>query len=186
MVIAADGGAVHLHAISVCPDLIIGDMDSIDNASDRYFASRHITRMTHPKKKDQTDTELCLDYAIEQGASEIVMTGVTGNRLDHTLANIFLLRRLLDLGIKGRILDAHNEICLATSDIRIPGKPGDLLSIIPVTEQVTGLTLEGLAYPLTDKTLALGAALGVSNVFTCETAVIRLTSGMILITKSRD
>ena len=65
-------------------------------------------------------------------------------------------------------------------------EPGDLLSVIPVSDKITGLTLEGLEYPLTDKTLYMGTALGVSNVFKDALATIRLTSGMVLVTKSRE
>ncbi len=186
MIVAADGGAVHLKGISIDPDIIIGDLDSIDRASKDFFASRHIPVRTYPKKKDMTDTELCLDYALGQGAKEIVLMGMTGCRLDHTLANILMLRCLLEKGVTGRILDANNEIYLIDSDTTFDGSPGDLLSVIPVTQRVTGLTLEGLAYPLTDKTLDMGTALGVSNVFTGNTATVRLTSGMVVVTKSKD
>ncbi|MCG8619275.1 MAG: thiamine diphosphokinase [Desulfobacterales bacterium] len=186
MIIAADGGAIHLRKVSVNPDLIIGDLDSIDEASKDFFAARDIPVQTYPQKKDMTDTELCLEYAVSQGADEVVLMGVTGRRLDHTVANVLMLRRLLGLGVKGKILDTNNEIFLVDSNTTVKGSPGELLSVIPVTDRVTGLTLEGLAYPLTEKTLDMGTALGVSNVFTGDTATIKLRSGMVLVTKSRD
>lgn len=186
LVIAADGGAVHLQHLGICPDIIIGDLDSISEDALASFKSKQIPMTAHPARKDQTDTELCIDYALAQGCREILFLGVTGNRLDHTLANIFLLRRLADQGIAARITDAHNDIYLVLSDLALEGAPGDLLSVIPVSDTVTGLTLTGLEYPLTDKTLYMGTALGVSNCFTGYEATVRIDSGAVIVTKSRD
>lgn len=186
MVIAADGGAGHLHQMNIIPDIIIGDLDSLSSATLDFYRSKQVPMMTHPARKNQTDTELCIDYALGQGCSQIILLGVTGHRLDHTLANVFLLRRLADNGISARIIDAHNEIYLVLSHLIVRGTPGDLLSVIPVSETVTGLTLTGLEYPLTDKTLNMGTALGVSNCFTGTEAEIHIDSGAVLVTKSRE
>lgn len=186
MIIAADGGASHLYGSNICPDVIIGDLDSIDAEAKAFFESKNVPVHTYPAQKDQTDTELCIDYAANQGSVEIILTGVTGTRLDHTLANVFLLRRLLDMGIKGSIVDAHNEIFITASGLTVNGAPGEILSVVPVSGRVTGLTLEGLAYPLTNKTISMGDTLGISNVFTGSTAQIRLDSGIVLIIKSAD
>ncbi|MCG8637290.1 MAG: thiamine diphosphokinase [Desulfobacterales bacterium] len=186
LILAADGGAVHLHELNICPHGIIGDLDSISVEAEDFFSLKNIPVHRYPARKDSTDTELCITHAIDRGSREIILTGVTGHRLDHTLANVFLLRTLLDRGVKGRIMDAHNEIHLTGSEIIIRGTPGELLSIIPVSDKVTGLTLEGLEYPLTDKTLVQGSTLGVSNCFAGPTARITIKSGLILVIKSTD
>ncbi len=186
LILAADGGAVHLHELNICPHAIIGDLDSISSEAKVFFTSKKVPIHTFPTRKDQTDTELCIHYAVGQGSTEIILLGVTGQRLDHTLANIFLLRTILALGIKGRIMDSHNEIYLVDSEITIQGSPGELLSVIPVSEKVTGLTLEGLEYPLTNKTLVQGTTLGISNCFAESTALIKIDTGLILVTKSMD
>ena len=186
MIIAADGGAGHLHRMNIIPDIIIGDLDSVSSDTLDFYKSKQVSLMPHPARKNQTDTELCIDYALERGCSEITFIGVTGHRLDHTLANVLLLRRLADHGIAARIIDAHNEIYLVLSDLIVRGAPGDLLSVIPVSETVTGLTLTGLEYPLTDKTLNMGTALGISNCFTGTQAAIHIDSGVVLVIKSRE
>ncbi|MEH0022708.1 MAG: thiamine diphosphokinase [Desulfobacter sp.] len=186
MIIAADGGASHLYASGICPDVIIGDLDSIEADARAFFESKAVPVHTYPAQKDQTDTELCIDYAVNQGSAEIILTGVTGTRLDHTLANVFLLRRLLKMDIKGSIVDAHNEIFITACRLTVSGAPGEILSVVPVSGRVTGLTLEGLEYPLTNKTISMGDTLGISNVFTGSTAQIRLDSGIVLIIKSAD
>ncbi|WDP89423.1 MAG: thiamine diphosphokinase [Desulfobacter sp.] len=186
LIIAADGGASHLHRMKITPDIIIGDLDSISSDTLDFFSSARVPINTYPSKKDQTDTELCIEYAATKGCTQIVFLGVTGHRLDHTIANVLLLRRTADLGIDARIMDAHNEIYLVVSDLTLKGVPGDLLSVIPVSERVTGLTLEGLEYPLKNKTLEMGTALGVSNCFTGTRAHISIASGVLLVTKSRE
>ncbi len=186
LVIAADGGAAHLHRLNIIPDMIIGDLDSISSTTLDFYKSKQVPMITHPARKDQTDTELCIDHALDKGCKELVFLGVTGHRLDHTLANVFLLRRLADINVKARIIDNHNEIYLVLSNLVVHGAPGDLLSVIPVSEKVTGLTLQGLEYPLTDKTLTMGTALGISNCFTGTQASIHIDSGVILVIKSRE
>ena len=66
------------------------------------------------------------------------------------------------------------------------GRPGVLLSVIPVSDHVKGLTLEGLEYPLTDQTLCMGSTMGISNVFTQDEAKISLKSGAVLVIKPKE
>lgn len=186
LILAADGGAVHLHRMNLLPDMIIGDMDSIPPDTLNYFTRQKVAVDTYPSRKDQTDTELCIECAAARGCKQIVFVGVTGHRLDHTLANVLLLRRTADLGMAAKIMDEHNEIHLVVSRLTLEGAPGDLVSVIPVSEQVTGLTLHGLEYPLTNKTLKMGTALGVSNRFSGTRAEICIDSGVILVTKSKE
>lgn len=160
LIIAADGGAGHLHRIGCCPRVVIGDLDSITDEARRFFQQKKVPFISHPPEKDQTDMELCLDYALEQGASDITFLGATGHRLDHTLGNIFILKRLDEMGLPGRIIDDHNEICLATRSLELSGERDEILSLIPVSEKVTGITLEGFVYPLKNETLGLGSARG--------------------------
>jgi thiamine pyrophosphokinase len=186
LIIAADGGANHLKKMNIKPHVIIGDMDSIPKDTRQFFESNHTPIITHPCQKDNTDTDLCIDFALEKGATHITFIGVTGQRLDHTLANIFLLKRLADLGIGARIMDEKNEIYLITNYLELNGKQGEHLSVIPISTQVTGLTLKGLEYPLENASISMGSSLGISNCFKNTIAVISVTTGALLVTKSRD
>ncbi|MBF0210757.1 MAG: thiamine diphosphokinase [Desulfamplus sp.] len=192
VVVCADGGAKHLKRFNIIPDVIIGDMDSIEESQLNQFKDR-AKLIKYPPKKDATDTELAIFWAIDQGAKDITLIGVTGTRMDHTLSNIFLLRAITKKGVSCKIVDDYNEIYLLsdethTKKMNIGGKKGDLLSIIPITKEVTGLTLTGLEYPLNGATLKLGTSRGVSNIFTAqeEPASISLEHGIALIIKSCD
>jgi thiamine pyrophosphokinase len=186
LIIAADGGAAHLKQIDIPPHIIIGDMDSIDQDTRNFFKKNQIPMITHPARKDKTDTELCIDFAVKKGASRITMLGVTGTRLDHTLANIFLMEQLADRKIDSRIIDANNEIYLVKDSLKLTGKKGELLSLIPISSRVEGLTLKGLEYPLKNACLPMGSSLGISNYFKETRVSISLKAGVLLVTKSRD
>jgi len=183
LVIAADGGAVHLHRMNIVPRIIIGDLDSIPENILSFFKEKQVNILKHPTRKDQTDLELCMEYAIDQGSDELLIMGATSTRLDHTLANILLLRQLADQGIPVTIIDAYNDIHIIFNRLTLKGRPGDLISVLPISDCVKGVTLTGLEYPLTDQTLCMGTTVGISNVFAQEEATISLTSGALLVIK---
>ncbi|MCP3941300.1 MAG: thiamine diphosphokinase [Desulfobacteraceae bacterium] len=186
LIIAADGGAGHLKQMNIHPHAIIGDMDSIHPETRQFFEKNFTPIVTHPSRKNNTDTDLCIDFALKKGATTITLLGVTGQRLDHTLANIFLLRKLAALGIKSRILDANNEIYLITDHLKLKGEKGELLSVIPISDKVTGLTITGLEFPLENASISMGSSLGISNYFKKDHATISIATGILLITKSKD
>src|SRR5512145_700860 len=87
IILAADGGMRHAAALGVRPAAIIGDLDSA--APDwKARAEAGTDIVLYPKDKDETDLELALAYAIEQGHQEIVIVGALGGRLDQTLGNL--------------------------------------------------------------------------------------------------
>ena len=89
LVIAVDSGLERVRVLGLKPDLIIGDMDSVE--PELLQLHPNTTQLRHPADKNETDTELAIHYALDAGASEIVLLGAVGDRLDHTLANVLLL-----------------------------------------------------------------------------------------------
>ena len=190
-IICADGGAEHLFKINITPNIIIGDLDSISKKCITYYKNKKVKFITFPKNKDKSDTQLAAEYAVTLKPLQIIFTGVTGTRLDHTLSNIFLLKKILDLNIPAKIVDENNEVFLLSKKMIIKGKTGDNLSIIPLSEVVQGITLKGLEYPLTNARIEMGSSHGISNKFTKNlilenTAEITIKSGLLLIIKSKD
>lgn len=186
LVISADGGASHLRILNILPHVLIGDFDSIHPDDRCFFKKKQVKIIPFPSRKDQTDSELCVSWALENNATDITLLGVTGTRLDHTLANIFLLKKLARQHIPARIINKNNEIHIVTDYMELKGQPGDLLSVLPITEKVTGITLKGLEYPLMNATMEMGSSLGISNCFTREVASVSIETGMLIITKSKD
>ena len=186
MIISSDGGARHLRMLNISPHVMIGDFDSINQDDLSFFKKKEIKVLNFPLKKNHTDTELCVSYALEKKASDITFLGVTGSRLDHTLANIFLLKKLAKLNIQARIIDKHNEIYIVTNFIELKGTPKELLSIIPVTQKVTGVTLTGFEYPLENASMQMGDTLGISNIFKESVVSISIKKGALIVTRSKD
>lgn len=186
MIICADGGAEYALKCGLLPDALIGDLDSVDDCILDSIKNYNTRIVKYPKEKDYTDTQLAVDYAIEQGADEIVLLGSLGDRQDHSLANILLLVKLIKCGIKSCIINEKNEIYVTDSSITLKGNKGDLVSLIPVGCDTRGISTEGLQYRLSGATIPLGDPLGISNVFTGEEMKVTLESGLLLIIKSRD
>ena len=185
LIICADGGAKHLRKMGILPHVIIGDLDSISLQDKSFFENNNIKIIKHPVDKDSTDTELAVDYAIEQKAHGVTLIGATGSRLDHTLANIFLLKKITEKKIKCRIIDDNNEIFLVTDKITLK-KTNSFLSLIPLTEKTKGVTTTGLMYELNNAEIKFGTSLGISNQIINEKASISLKKGILCVIKSKD
>ena len=166
-VICADGGYYHAQKCGIVPDLIIGDFDS------SQIPDNDIQKCIYPKRKDFTDSEISVMYACDNGYDEIVMFGMTGTRLDHTLNNMLLLFRCKN----SCIIDDNNEIYPLTDKFHISGKKGKTLSIIPIGGDLCGLITKGLDYPLDNETIHLGESRGNSNVITEDSCEITVNSG---------
>lgn len=179
-VICADGGYKHAVALNVKPAVVIGDMDSIgENEYDGEVINL-------PIRKDFTDSEVCVKYILLKDFDEILMLAFTGTRADHTLTNMLLLKQIAEAGKNAKIVDEHNEIIFASAENTIYGQKGDIVSIIPVGGNLSGITTKGLDYPLENETLVFGESRGVSNVMTTGKCSVTIASGMGLIIKSRD
>ena len=186
LIISADGGARHLRILNILPHVMIGDFDSIHPDDKQFFKEKQVKMLTFPSRKNHTDSELCISWALENNATDITLLGVTGTRLDHTLANIFLLKKLARQNIPARIINKNNEIHIVTNFLELKGRPKDFLSIIPITEKVTGITLRGLEYPLVNATLEMGSCLGISNSFKEAVASVSIEKGILIVTKSTN
>lgn len=187
--IGADRGALFLVEHGFDPDVALGDFDSVDEAelASIQAASRQLIPCD-PVWKDLTDTELALVHAIEQGAEELVLCGVLGTRLDHSLANVQLLRQALESGIRCRIVDEHNELQLIAGGMTLTIERGPYthVSLLPLTPEAIGITLSGFLYPLHDATLMLGQSLGISNVLISARGTIALRAGLLLVVRCSD
>ena len=187
LLIAADGGASHLKAMGILPGVLIGDLDSIhsDDLNELRTAGAEIIQ--HPSGKDQTDLELALELAVDRGAEEILVFGALGARWDMSIANILLLTLPEFSGVKLKFIEGNQEITLLRGgeEFTLNGKKGDTLSLTALNQEVKGITLSGLEYPLKDGILRLGSTRGISNVLVENTATVYLKKGLLLCVHTR-
>lgn len=183
LIICADGGTHHALALGLQPHLIVGDLDSLPAGLLAEMKAQGVRLQTYPARKDQTDLELAMRAAVAEGADEILLVAALGGRLDQALANILLLARpewasltlrLADGRQQGTILHRHHTLT-------IHGAPGDTLSLVPLTGQVTGITLDGVEWPLQEAAVSLGSTLTISNVLTAPPATVRIAEGIVLV-----
>lgn len=182
--VCADGGARHVMALGVMPQTVIGDMDSLSPEILGNLREGGCRILKFPVRKDETDTELALRYALEQKPTEIEIHGALGGRIDHTLANISLLVMAAREGIKTRIVDASTELFVISEESEITGKPEEIVSLFPLTTEVKGITLTGFEYPLHQATMVIGKPYGISNRLLTDRGTVSMTSGYLLVVKS--
>lgn len=169
-IICADGGLRHAHAMGVVPDVAIGDFDSSER-------DESVKTYVYPTRKDFTDGELAVNYAVDNGYDEIIMLAMTGTRLDHTITDITLLSK----SEGACLIDDHNEVRMVRSSLTLKGYKGKTLSIIPIFGDLENITTTGLEYPLCNETLYFGESRGNSNVVIFDELTITAGGGMGLI-----
>jgi len=184
VIICADGAARYLRVLDILPAFIIGDMDSIDTDTLEYFYRKGSTILRHPGEKDETDTELALEYAIKLRPRDIYIFGALGGRIDHTLANISLLIMGDKAGVRTIIIDETCELFIVSRSIIIEGQTGQTVSLLPLSSEVTGITLEGFEYPLSDAVMECGKPYGISNKMMSEKGMISIQSGYLLVIRN--
>jgi thiamine pyrophosphokinase len=193
LVVAADGGARLAERLvrSIgdgrrAIDLIVGDGDSLGEDQLARFEAAGIAVERSPVAKDESDTELAVLAALARGATEVVIVGAIGGRLDHTIANLSLLAAPALAGRSCVILDERTRVTLLSGPAEqdFAGRPADIVSLLPLGDGVTGVTTTGLAYPLRDEPLPFGPARGLSNVRTAEVARVTVGTGRLLVAET--
>jgi thiamine pyrophosphokinase len=192
VVIAADGGARHAHLLGLDIDLWVGDGDSIGAEALAALEAAGVPLQRSPQDKDESDTELAIRAAIARDHDGVLILGALGGRVDHALANIGLLAMPELVGRSAAILDADSRVVLirapgpdgAPVERRLPGRPGDLVSLLPLAPDVEGVTTRGLAYALADEPLPVGRSRGLSNVRASADAAVVVRRGLLLVIES--
>ncbi len=180
--IAVDGGGNHTRQLGILPSLVIGDLDSITPANLNAYEEQGIEVLRFRPDKDETDLELALIEAVERGATWIRVLAAVGDRLDQTIANIYLLALPQLSGLDVRIVDGWQTMWLwSPGEHYIFGNAGDTVSLIPFDGNVTDIHTEGLTYPLKGETLYIGPARGISNVLEQVSATVRFATGKLLV-----
>lgn len=181
-VICADSGLRHAERLNITPDLVIGDFDSLGKIPDGIESV-----ITLPCEKDVTDTYAAAEKAVESGATEVLIFGAVGTRLDHTFGNIATLEYLRENNVFAHIIDSHNEIMLIKNEkVTVNKDKGTFLSLIPLDYELSGVTLSGVKYPLENARVFRSKTLTISNEITADLAEISVKNGSALVIVSRD
>jgi thiamine pyrophosphokinase len=179
-VIAADGGLENATALGLDVTTAIGDFDSVAPDALARAASAGAQVVRHPEAKDATDLELALDAALDLRPERVLVLSGGGGRLDHLLATLLLLAspRYESVQLDAEVGTA--SVHVIRGERALHGKPGQLVSLLPLHGSAEGVSTQGLEYPLSGERLDPGSSRGVSNVFVAETAVVHVERGVLV------
>ncbi len=173
-IIAADSGYDHLIKIGVAPDILIGDLDSIDGAPS------DIETIKYPKKKDITDFSASLKYCLQKGFNDVDVYAAWGNRAGHSVAAVFTMLQYSNKGMNIRIITENSIMFIVNRNCVIPRNEG-YVSIFPLGDTATGVCLKGFEYPLNEYDFESCSPLGVSNRIIDDFGEISLKHGNLLV-----
>ena len=187
LVIAADSGYDNAKALGYAErcDFIVGDFDS---TKEKVFCSRaKIIRV--PSEKDETDTQLAINTAIENGADELYIIGGLTGRLDHTLSNIYLLESLTNSGIYACICDGKNRVryLKERSSLLIQKSEYKYFGLLPADREAKGVTIDGAKYPLKNAKLTRNdPSFAISYEVTENFAMVSTKKGGLFVIESKE
>ena len=184
-VIAADGGYAKALAARVPVNMVVGDLDSLDDASLRTLAGSSVDVRRHPADKDWSDLELAIDEALKRAPEKITILGALGIRIDHALTNVHLLERGLDAGVPIELESGAESVVLVAGRRELAdARVGDRVSLVPLSESAR-VSTTGLRFALYEDVLYRGASRGVSNLIDDIPAVVSVSSGRLLVIHAR-
>lgn len=186
LLIAADGGARHLLRMGLHPQVLVGDLDSLTAGEVAQMEAGGTRVLRYPTDKDWTDLELALRYAVQLHCQKVVLVAALGGRLDQTLGNISLLADPAYASIDLALDDGLEEVRLVGERFEIHGEPGDIVSLLPLDEQVEGVRTQGLRWALNDETLYRGQTRGISNEMLGSIAGVQVAHGTLLCIHTRS
>ena len=187
--IAVDKGMEFLYAQKIMPSYIVGDFDSVNaEVADYYRNETTVPIREYNPVKDASDTEIAIRMAITLGATELLILGATGGRIDHLWANIQSLAIPHKAGVDAKVIDRQNRISLISEKkvLKRNEAYGPYFSIFPLGQDVLGVSIKGAKYPLRNHTLTPHDSLCVSNQFEEDEVVIDFITGTVILMETRD
>ncbi len=175
--ICADGGANSARKLKLIPNYIIGDFDSIESKNLKYFQEKSV--IIKLKDQNSTDVEKCLNFMVKKKFKEAILSGVTGNRLDHTFCNLGIVLKYFNK-ISISIIAESSFLKAYTGSIELKTIPGETISIYGFNNK-TKIKSTGLKYPLNNIGLPFGQKESTSNISISSSIKLVIVGGPIFI-----
>ena len=187
LVVAADGGARYALAAGVMPDLIVGDMDSLGEDMAKEAEEQGASLERHPPEKDKMDGHLAVLAAGKRGATAADFLCATGSKVGATFAVPHILLAAERIGLRSTVTADWGRMFVVEAGSRIvEGAPYDSISVFPLSGVATGVTLEGMAYPLENASLEPGDTLGFHNELVGRRARVSVRGGTLLVVQETE
>ena len=174
-IIAVDSGIEHLLNLSLNPNTLIGDLDSISKKSLDEVKKNGVKILAFNSNKDQTDFELALNYLEEAEKSKVYIIGGESGEIDH-LISIFLLIPSKSF-FENIIWLYGDKRIIFRQKIELNIKKFTKFSIIPLSD-LTNLSIDGAEWNLDNKDIQFGETLTLRNSTNEEQLNIRCDKGV--------
>ena len=184
LVIAADSGLSHAKSLGVMPDMIVGDFDSLPREVLEDYPN--VYREKYFFEKDKLDLEIAIDIAKEKGAKKLTLAGVLGNRLDQSLAAIFISARMKSEGFMISLHSSQQDVypIIAGEEMEFDASLATTFSLLSL-EKVSKVSVLNAKYPLENFPLSFGFGLGVSNEVTSLPLLVKVSTGLVVLVLER-
>ncbi len=166
LVIAADGAADRLLKSGVAPNIVIGDLDGFSGAPGPY-------EVVADHDGNSTDCDKLLRWVRQQGHTNLTLTGVEGDLLDHivaTLSSCVSYRRNVRLALR------RGVGWVFSGAVTMRSAPGARVSLLPLCS-CAGVRLSGVQWPLDGAQLDVGGHVSISNKASGEMVSARMNTG---------
>jgi len=178
--ICADGAANMIKEHDLMPDIIIGDMDSVNKKVLKFYEKKGV-QIRKIKDQETTDFEKSLMYCVENNLNNILIFGASSKRQDHTLNNYSVLKRYYR-ALNLKIIDSKFEIFFIDKNISFDYPKGKSISMMPMPI-AKGITTKGLLYKLNNEDLEIGTREGTLNCSEEKNISIEFKEGDLLLFK---
>lgn len=185
VVIGVDKGIGYCLSIGLIPDLLMGDFDSIDPVLLEDSRLEGVEKQCFPERKNSSDLDLALQWLRSSDVHHVTLIAISGGRSDHHLFNWLLpLQKELTFAIELIDASAHAYLVTPQHPLKTVADAGQLVSLVPMPE-ASGVSTQGLEYPLHDAELTAGSTLGLSNVASQVSIGVSVSKGKLLVFRVR-
>lgn len=188
--IGVDRGALYLIEQGIIPDTIVGDFDSVSEEEFLHILEHVDNARRYKEQKDETDTDLALLKALAYMPTEIILTGVTGGRLDHYEAAVRSIYRIQkeNPSVTLKIINVTNtlQFLLPGTHVIEADERYRYLSFFAYEQPVVDVTLRNVKYETTNELISLGSSRFTSNEIIGASGSIFFSHGICLMIRSID
>jgi len=174
-IIAVDSGVEHLFKLSLDPNTLIGDLDSISEKSLDKVKKNGVDIIAFNSNKDQTDFELALNYLEGVDKSIIYIIGGESGEIDHLLS-IFLFIPSKS-SFENIIWLYGNKRIIFRQKLKLNVKKMSKFSIIPLSN-LSNLSIDGAEWNLENKNIQFGETTTLRNIAKKEVLNVSCDEGV--------
>jgi thiamine pyrophosphokinase len=142
-IVCCDGAASALLRAGLEPDLVVGDLDSLEPALKKRFGKR----LVHESEQETNDLSKAFRACMAHGWRDIVILGAGGRREDHLLGNASLLPMFAAAGAAIRMETDYGTFLPVLKSASFRRPVGTKVSIFSFHPEMP-VTATGLVYPL--------------------------------------